>query len=58
MNETNFRIKCEKANTIVTMKSRRKFVITNANNRDYISSIECINADDFTLSFFLIYADV
>ena len=58
MDETGFRIGCGKANTVVTMESRRKLVITDADNRDYISSIECISAGGFALSFFLICAGV
>ena len=58
MNETDFRIEYERAHTVVTMKSHRKLTLTDANNRDYISSIECISTADYVLFFFLIVKDI
>ena len=59
MNETRFRIDYGKAHTMITMKSKKKLVLTDAENRDYITSIECISAetDEFALSSFLIVAN-
>ena len=45
MNETRFRIDCDKAHTIITMKSKKKLVLIDVDHRDYITSIECISAD-------------
>ena len=59
INETKFRIDCDKAHIVITMKSKKKLVLTDVENRDYIMSIECISAgiDEYALSSFLIVAD-
>ena len=56
MNETRFRIDCDKAHIVITMKPKKKLVLTDAENRDYITSIEYVSAevDEFALSSFLI----
>lgn len=56
MDETGFRIGCGKAHTIVTFERSKKLAFTDADNRDYISSIECINAVGWALPSFLIVA--
>lgn len=56
MNETNFRIECDRAYTIITLETSKRLIFTNANNRDYIISIECVDVDndDYALLAFLI----
>ena len=56
MNVTNFRIDVDRAQIVITMKSHKKLLLINANNRNYITSIECINADidEYALLVFLI----
>ena len=73
MNETGFHIDCDKAHIMLSIKFKKKFILTDAANRymlilkkkmryvlisliyrDYITSIECIGATDYCLSFFLI----
>lgn len=59
MNETDFRIECEKTHVVITLKSKKKLVLNNSDNRDYITFIECISAsiDDYALSAFLIVTE-
>ena len=37
MNEMNFRIGVSRAQTVITMKSHKRLLLTDANNRDYIT---------------------
>ena len=43
MNETRFRININKMQTIIIIKSYKRFLFTDANNQNYIISIEYIN---------------
>jgi len=56
MDEIGFRIKCDKAYIVITLKTSKRLVLMNANNRDYITSIECVDAsnDSYVLLAFLI----
>ena len=55
MNETGFWIDCNKAHTVIIIKYSKKFILTDAVNQEYITFIECISADEYTLfSFFII----
>ena len=58
MDETGWRIGIGKGYIVVTMEPRKKLVLTDPDNRDYISSIECISASDdgFALPSYLICA--
>jgi len=59
MNEIEFRIECDRAHIVITLESRKRLVLIDANNRDYIILIECVDAniDDYVLSTFLIVID-
>ena len=59
MNETSFRIDVDRAQTIITMKLHKRLLLADANNRDYITSIECISADtdEYALLTFLIIVE-
>ena len=56
INETDFRIDVDRAQIVITMKLYKRLLLTDANNRDYITSIKCINADtdEYALFIFLI----
>ena len=58
MDETGWRIGIGRGYVMITMKPRKKLILTNPSNRDYISSIECVSAsnDDFALPSYLICA--
>ena len=58
MDETGFRIGCGKSHTVITLESHKKLYMTDSGNRDYITSIECIDEDidGFVVSAFLICA--
>ena len=59
MNEMSFRIDVDRAQTIITMKLHKKLLRADANNRNYITSIECISADidEYALLAFLIVVE-
>ena len=59
MNKTSFRIDVDRAQTIITMKSHKRLLLADANNRDYIILIECISADtdEYALLAFLIITE-
>jgi TctA family transporter len=51
MNETGFRVNCEISHLMMTL-SQRKVIITDSDNRDYITFTKCVNeADDSIFSF-------
>jgi len=58
MDEIGFRIGCGRAHIVITLEPRKRLVLTDADNRDYITSIECVGVgtDDYALSTFLIVA--
>ena len=58
MNETGFQISCNKAHIVITMKHSRKLILTDAANQEYVTSIECISADEYALPSFLIVASI
>ena len=54
MNETSFRIECERSRIVVTLNVTKNIRMTDSDNRDYITSIESVNAVDDTMSSLLI----
>ena len=44
MDETGFRVGCGKSHEVLTRSARRNLYLNDAEDRDYITSIECINA--------------
>lgn len=56
INKTSFRIDCDRSTIVIILKFKKKLIITNSNNRNYISSIECIDIsiDDFSLLAYII----
>jgi len=56
MDETGFRIGCGRAHIVITLKASKRLVLMDADNRDYITSIECVGAsiDGYVLPAFLI----
>jgi len=58
MDETGFRIGCDRAHIVITLEASKRLVLTDADNRDYITSIECVGAsnDGYVLLAFLIVA--
>jgi len=56
MNEIDFRIECNKAYIVIILKISKRLVLTNVDNRDYIISIEYVDANinDYVLLTFLI----
>jgi hypothetical protein len=57
MNETGFRVSCEISHLMMTL-SQRKVIITDFDNRDYITSAKCINETDDSILSFLILKEV
>ena len=56
MNETDFRIECEKSRIIITLITKKSSSrMTDLNNREYIIFVEVINAADDIISSFLIF---
>ena len=41
MNETGFRIECKRAQIVITLNPRNLLRMTDPDNRDYITSVEC-----------------
>ena len=54
MNETEFRLDCEKFCIIITLDIKKSFKITDSDNREYITSIKIISVDDEIISSMLI----
>jgi hypothetical protein len=57
MDETDFRVSCEISHLMMTL-SQRKVIITDPDNRDYITSAECINEAGDSIPSFLILKGV
>ena len=56
MNETSFRIECERSRMIITLITRKPSSrMIDSDNREYITSIEVINVADNIISFFFIF---
>ena len=56
MDEIDFRIECDKVYIVITLKASKRLVLIDANNCDYITSIECVDAstNNYVLLSFLI----
>jgi hypothetical protein len=54
MNESDFRVDCETSHWVMILDSKQKMIITDSDNRDYITIAECINEADDSISSFLI----
>ena len=46
MNETKFRLNCEKSHIIIILNIKTFFKITDSNNHEYITSMKIINVDN------------
>jgi hypothetical protein len=46
INETSFRIDCERTQLVIILNTRKSLRMTNLDNRDYILCVECISSDD------------
>ncbi len=58
MNETSFRIDCERAQLMIILDTQKSLRITNSDNRDYIIFVECINFDDEMISSLIILIEM
>ena len=58
MNETKFRIDCERAQMIITLNPKKFFRMMNSNNRDYITSVKCVSSTDEIIPSMLIIGGV
>lgn len=58
MNETSFRIGCERAQMIITLNPKRSFRMMNPDNRDYITSVKCVSSADEVIPSMLIISGV
>ncbi len=58
MNETSFRIDCERAQLVITFNSRKSLRMMNSNNRDYIIFVKCINVSDEMIFSLIILTEV
>ena len=58
MNETDFRIDCERSRIVITLDVNKKIRMTDSNNRDYVTSVKIVNAIDDTISSMLIMKKV
>ena len=58
MNETKFRIECERAHMIITLDSKKPFRMINSNNRDYITFVKCVSSTDEIIPPMLIISGV
>ena len=54
MNETEFRLNCEKFRIIITLNIKKFFKMIYSDNREYITSMKIINVDDEIISSMLI----
>ena len=54
MNETEFRLNCEKFRIIIILNIKKFFKMTDSNNREYIISMKIINVNDKIISSMLI----
>ncbi len=58
MDETGFRIGCGKAQLVVTMDPNKPLRMIDPENRDYITSVECIGSDGETIPPMLLISGV
>ena len=58
MNETDFRIRCERIYVIIILNFIRFFKMTDLNNRIYIISIKCINFTESVISSIIVIAEI
>ena len=58
MNETDFRIECERAQMIVTLNPNKPLRMTDSDNRTYLTSVESISSDGADISPMLIISGV
>ena len=58
MDETGFRIGCGKAQLVVTMDPNKPFRMIDPENRDYITSVECIGSAGETIPPMLLISGV
>jgi hypothetical protein len=58
MNETDFRIDCERAQLVVTLNSNKSLRMTNSNNRTYLTSMKCVSSEGWFIPLMLILAEV
>ena len=54
MNETKFRIDCGKGHEIISFHATKPLRMMNPDNRDYITCVKCICANDDAVSSLLI----
>ena len=54
MNETDFRIDCERSRIVITLDVNKNIRMTDSNNRDYVTSVKVVNAIDDTILTMLI----
>ena len=58
MDETGFRISCGIASCVVILNKTKSLRFVNSNNRDYVTSVECINIEGWVLPLFVILKGV
>ena len=58
INETSFRINCDKAQLIVIMNVNKSLRMIDSDNRDYITSMKCVSSADDVISSFFILSEV
>lgn len=58
MDETGFRVGCGVSHLVVTLSPNRRILITDPDNRDFITSAECINGVGGSIKSFLILKGV
>jgi trans-2-enoyl-CoA reductase len=58
MDETGFRIDCGRAQLMITLDTRKSLRMTDSDNRDYITSVECISSDGEVIPPLIILAGV
>ena len=57
MNKTGFCIGCERGHMIITLHKMKEFDLHDLDNRTYVTSAECISADDLIISAFIIISE-
>ncbi len=58
MDETGFRIGCGKAQLVVTINANKPLCMIDPENRDYITSVECIGFAGETIPPMLLISEV
>ena len=54
MDETGFRIGCGKAHWVLSAHKIKQLLLTDPDNRSYVTSVECISAGGFAMSSMII----